>query len=160
MRSLLSREFETGLEKAHSFGGQVILVLAAICGIACNSTILPLSATEWPFCHVSRGSTVSQCLPAFIGFASFTESNTRLRHSLLLLSIQTILPAAAQDVYYRDEIGNISTSHLLVLDDSVEMEIRPRFPLFGGWKTHYIIGYNLPSYEYLYNLGGWLRGRE
>ncbi|XP_066452253.1 dolichyl-diphosphooligosaccharide--protein glycosyltransferase subunit 1 [Eleutherodactylus coqui] len=68
-------------------------------------------------------------------------------------SFKTILPAAAQDVYYRDEIGNISTSHLLVLDDSVEMEIRPRFPLFGGWKTHYLIGYNLPSYEYLYNLG-------
>uniref|UniRef100_A0A2K5QT20 Dolichyl-diphosphooligosaccharide--protein glycosyltransferase subunit 1 n=1 Tax=Cebus imitator TaxID=2715852 RepID=A0A2K5QT20_CEBIM len=66
---------------------------------------------------------------------------------------QTILPAAAQDVYYRDEIGNVSTSHLLILDDSVEMEIRPRFPLFGGWKTHYIVGYNLPSYEYLYNLG-------
>ncbi|XP_075039718.1 dolichyl-diphosphooligosaccharide--protein glycosyltransferase subunit 1 [Mixophyes fleayi] len=68
-------------------------------------------------------------------------------------SFKTILPAAAQDVYYRDEIGNISTSHLMVLDDSVEMEIRPRFPLFGGWKTHYTIGYNLPSYEYLYNLG-------
>ncbi|KAK2091339.1 proteasome regulatory particle base subunit [Saguinus oedipus] len=58
-----------------------------------------------------------------------------------------------KDVYYRDEIGNVSTSHLLILDDSVEMEIRPRFPLFGGWKTHYIVGYNLPSYEYLYNLG-------
>uniref|UniRef100_G3WVG4 Dolichyl-diphosphooligosaccharide--protein glycosyltransferase subunit 1 n=1 Tax=Sarcophilus harrisii TaxID=9305 RepID=G3WVG4_SARHA len=68
-------------------------------------------------------------------------------------SFKTILPAAAQDVYYRDEIGNVSTSHLLILDDSVEMEIHPRFPLFGGWKTHYIIGYNLPSYEYLYNLG-------
>ncbi|XP_043934347.1 dolichyl-diphosphooligosaccharide--protein glycosyltransferase subunit 1 [Protopterus annectens] len=68
-------------------------------------------------------------------------------------SFKTILPAAAQDVYYRDEIGNISTSHLAVLDDSVDMEIRPRFPLFGGWKTHYVIGYNLPSYEYLYNLG-------
>ncbi|XP_006900801.1 PREDICTED: dolichyl-diphosphooligosaccharide--protein glycosyltransferase subunit 1-like [Elephantulus edwardii] len=68
-------------------------------------------------------------------------------------SFKTILPAAAQDLYYRDEIGNVSTSHLLILDDSVEMEIRPRFPLFGGWKTHYIVGYNLPSYEYLYNLG-------
>uniref|UniRef100_A0A8C1J6C4 Dolichyl-diphosphooligosaccharide--protein glycosyltransferase subunit 1 n=2 Tax=Cyprinus carpio TaxID=7962 RepID=A0A8C1J6C4_CYPCA len=68
-------------------------------------------------------------------------------------SFKTILPASAQDVYYRDEIGNISTSHLQVLDDSVEVEIRPRFPLFGGWKTHYIVGYNLPSYEYLYNLG-------
>ncbi|KAI1890882.1 hypothetical protein AGOR_G00158180 [Albula goreensis] len=68
-------------------------------------------------------------------------------------SFKTILPASAQDVYYRDEIGNISTSHLLVLEDSVEVEVRPRFPLFGGWKTHYIIGYNLPSYEYLYTLG-------
>ncbi|KAJ8259828.1 hypothetical protein GJAV_G00173950 [Gymnothorax javanicus] len=68
-------------------------------------------------------------------------------------SFKTILPASAQDVYYRDEIGNISTSHLLVLEDSVEVEVRPRFPLFGGWKTHYLIGYNLPSYEYLYTLG-------
>ncbi|KAL4656008.1 dolichyl-diphosphooligosaccharide-protein glycosyltransferase subunit 1 [Arapaima gigas] len=68
-------------------------------------------------------------------------------------SFKTILPASAQDVYYRDEIGNISTSHLVVLEDSVEVEVRPRFPLFGGWKTHYIIGYNLPSYEYLYTLG-------
>ncbi|XP_061428830.1 dolichyl-diphosphooligosaccharide--protein glycosyltransferase subunit 1 [Lethenteron reissneri] len=68
-------------------------------------------------------------------------------------SFKTILPAAAQDVYYRDEIGNISTSNLLVLDDSVEMEVRPRFPLFGGWKTHYYIGYNLPSYEYLFHHG-------
>ncbi|XP_061281778.1 dolichyl-diphosphooligosaccharide--protein glycosyltransferase subunit 1-like [Bos javanicus] len=68
-------------------------------------------------------------------------------------SFKTILPASAQDVYYRDEIGSIYTRHLLILDDSVEMEMKPRFPLFGGWKTHYIIGYNLPSYEYLYNLG-------
>lgn len=35
----------------------------------------------------------------------------------------------------------------------MEVEVRPRFPLFGGWKTHYMIGYNLPSYEYLYTLG-------
>lgn len=69
-------------------------------------------------------------------------------------SFKTILPAAASDVYYRDEIGNISTSHLRVLEDSVEMDIRPRFPLFGGWKTQYTLGYNLPSYEYLYNSGG------
>ena len=28
-----------------------------------------------------------------------------------------------------------------------------RFPLFGGWKTHYFIGYNVPSYEYLFSSG-------
>lgn len=27
------------------------------------------------------------------------------------------------------------------------------FPLFGGWKTNYLIGYNLPSYEYLFSSG-------
>lgn len=85
-----------------------------------------------------------------LGHISAEVPEVSRRHSAFL---QTILPAAAQDVYYRDEIGNVSTSHLLILDDSVEMEIRPRFPLFGGWKTHYIVGYNLPSYEYLYNLG-------
>lgn len=63
------------------------------------------------------------------------------------------MPAAATDIYYRDEIGNISTSHLRVLEDAVEVDIRPRFPLFGGWKTHYLLGYNLPSYEYLFNSG-------
>merc|ERR1711997_1214821 len=67
---------------------------------------------------------------------------------------KTILPAAASDVYYRDDIGNISTSALRFLDDSVEVELRPRFPLFGGWKTHYLLGYNVPSYEYLYSERG------
>ncbi|XP_033746394.1 dolichyl-diphosphooligosaccharide--protein glycosyltransferase subunit 1-like [Pecten maximus] len=68
-------------------------------------------------------------------------------------SFKTVLPAAAKDVYYRDEIGNISTSNLKELDDMVELELRPRFPLFGGWKTHYYIGYNVPSYQYLFNEG-------
>ena len=66
---------------------------------------------------------------------------------------KTLLPAAARDVYYRDEIGNISTSNLWETANDVELTIRPRFPLFGGWKTHYYIGYNLPSYECLYNKG-------
>ncbi|XP_064088184.1 dolichyl-diphosphooligosaccharide--protein glycosyltransferase subunit 1-like [Macrobrachium nipponense] len=68
-------------------------------------------------------------------------------------SFKTVLPASAKDLYYRDEIGNISTSHMRVLEDAVELDLRPRFPLFGGWKTHYKIGYNVPSYEYLYSSG-------
>ncbi|KAK2177069.1 hypothetical protein NP493_619g00046 [Ridgeia piscesae] len=68
-------------------------------------------------------------------------------------TFKTLLPASARDVYYRDEIGNISTSNLREMDDQMELELRPRFPLFGGWKTHYYIGYNIPSYQYLYNQG-------
>jgi len=68
-------------------------------------------------------------------------------------NFKTLLPAAAKDVYYRDDIGNISTSHLKVMDDAVELDLRPRFPLFGGWKTHYVVGYNVPSYEYVFFKG-------
>lgn len=55
--------------------------------------------------------------------------------------------------FYRDTNGNISTSAMRILKDSVELDLRPRFPLFGGWKTHYILGYNVPSFEYLFNKG-------
>ncbi|GBP29040.1 Dolichyl-diphosphooligosaccharide--protein glycosyltransferase subunit 1 [Eumeta japonica] len=66
-------------------------------------------------------------------------------------SYKTLLPASASDVYYRDTNGNISTSNMKVKKDSVELDLRPRYPLFGGWKTHYTLGYNVPSYEYLYH---------
>jgi len=68
-------------------------------------------------------------------------------------NFKSLLPAAARDVYYRDDIGNISTSHMKVMDDAVELDLRPRFPLFGGWKTHYVVGYNVPSYEYIFYKG-------
>ncbi|CAJ0598613.1 unnamed protein product [Cylicocyclus nassatus] len=71
------------------------------------------------------------------------------------LSSQTILPASVKDIYYRDEIGNISTSAVRLRADSVDVELKPSyiFPLFGGWRTSYVIGYNVPSFEYLYNKG-------
>lgn len=60
-----------------------------------------------------------------------------------------ILPFDAQDIYYRDVIGNISTSEVKVGDDGLELELQPRFPMYGGWKTQFYMGYNLPSAEYL-----------
>ncbi|XP_037935723.1 dolichyl-diphosphooligosaccharide--protein glycosyltransferase subunit 1 [Teleopsis dalmanni] len=65
-------------------------------------------------------------------------------------SYKTYLPASSTRVSYRDSNGNISTSNMRVMRDSVELELRPRYPLFGGWKTHYVLGYNVPTFEYLY----------
>lgn len=66
-------------------------------------------------------------------------------------SYKTLLPASSSGVYYRDSNGNISTSNMKISLDAVELELRPRFTLFGGWKTNYILGYNVPSFEYLFN---------
>lgn len=54
------------------------------------------------------------------------------------------LPAGAKDIYYRDQIGNISTSAIRYVPGAVELRIEPRFPLFGGWKTQFYQGYNVP----------------
>ncbi|EFO85295.1 hypothetical protein CRE_24693 [Caenorhabditis remanei] len=81
------------------------------------------------------------------------QMDRRGRRQPAFQQFTTVLPAQAKDIYYRDEIGNISTSAVRIRADSVDVEIRPRFPLFGGWKTSYIIGYNLPSEEYLYSKG-------
>merc|ERR1712137_31943 len=59
------------------------------------------------------------------------------------------LPKGAVDLYYRDIIGNISTSHAFPHEENVKFEIQPRFVMFGGWKNEFKTGYNLPSSRYL-----------
>merc|ERR1712226_1706220 len=60
------------------------------------------------------------------------------------------LPVHAKNVIYRDAIGNISTSSLSHHKDRVNVELRPRTPLFGGWKSEYTLGFNLPSEKALF----------
>jgi oligosaccharyltransferase complex subunit alpha (ribophorin I) len=55
------------------------------------------------------------------------------------------IPAIAEDVYYRDAIGNISTSHHW----KNKLLIIPRFPMFGGWQTKFCVGYNVPAHHFL-----------
>lgn len=64
------------------------------------------------------------------------------------------LPPRAHSVYFRDEIGNISTSHLWGDLKKTELEIEPRYPMFGGWRTSFFIGYGLPLQDFLFESGG------
>jgi len=59
------------------------------------------------------------------------------------------LPPSASDLYYRDGIGNVSTSHVRHSSRDTTFEIETRFPLFGGWKTEFYYGYTLPSPRFL-----------
>merc|ERR1712157_344023 len=49
-----------------------------------------------------------------------------------------------------DAIGHISTSREKKMKKHVEVECRPRTPLFGGWKSDYTLGFNLPSEKALF----------
>jgi oligosaccharyltransferase complex subunit alpha (ribophorin I) len=63
------------------------------------------------------------------------------------------LPLTAADVYFRDRIGNISTSTVRTTSKNVEVDFLPRFPLFGGWRIRFTIGYNLPTPPFLSTSG-------
>lgn len=55
------------------------------------------------------------------------------------------LPIRSWGLWYRDEIGNVSTSNAIREWDDVKLVLYPRFPILGGWKSNFDIGYNLPS---------------
>ncbi|GMY08770.1 dolichyl-diphosphooligosaccharide--protein glycosyltransferase subunit 1B [Fagus crenata] len=78
-----------------------------------------------------------QSKPSFSGVSSFKHLLARL-------------PPRVHSAYYRDEIGNISSSHLRTDPRKSELEIEPRYPLFGGWKATFVIGYGLPLEDFLF----------
>lgn len=49
------------------------------------------------------------------------------------------------DIYYRDNIGNVSTSVTRHSLHGVELSLLSRFPMYGGWKNAWYQGYNLPT---------------
>jgi len=66
-------------------------------------------------------------------------------------SFITTLPSGAFDIYIKDEIGQLYNFVVDESHDKVDVKIKPRFILYGGWKTEYEIGYTLPSSEYMIN---------
>ena len=62
-----------------------------------------------------------------------------------LLKMDAKLPLRSWGLWYRDEIGNVSTSNARRDMNDVSLELYPRFPILGGWKSNYDIGYNLPT---------------
>lgn len=54
------------------------------------------------------------------------------------------LPVRAHSIYFKDAIGNISTSQVKYGPQSTELIITPRYPLYGGWQTEFVLGYSIP----------------
>uniref|UniRef100_A0A0D6R1Y4 Dolichyl-diphosphooligosaccharide--protein glycosyltransferase subunit 1 n=1 Tax=Araucaria cunninghamii TaxID=56994 RepID=A0A0D6R1Y4_ARACU len=78
------------------------------------------------------------------------QARPNIRGASSFKSLVARLPPRAHSVYYRDEIGNISTSHLKSDTRKTELEIEPRYPMFGGWQATFTIGYGLPLQDFLF----------
>lgn len=112
-----------------------------------------IEVSHWGNIAVEETLIIQNLGAALDGSFSRLDFDYGIGQKTAVKSFKTILFAAAKDIYYRDEIGNISTSMVRESLDYTEVELMPRFPLMGGWKTRYTIGYNLPAYEFLQNSG-------
>ncbi|KAF5393614.1 hypothetical protein D9757_000029 [Collybiopsis confluens] len=63
------------------------------------------------------------------------------------------LPAGIRNTYYYDQIGNVSTSRLRVAPSAARgqknvqssvLELKPRYPIMGGWNYTYTLGWDAP----------------
>ncbi|PNT47113.1 hypothetical protein POPTR_002G006600v4 [Populus trichocarpa] len=82
------------------------------------------------------------------------QARPHLRGASAFRNLVAKLPPRAHSIYYRDEIGNISTSNVWGDPKKTELLIEPRYPLFGGWRTTFTIGYGLPLQDFLFESEG------
>lgn len=62
--------------------------------------------------------------------------------SFALSELKFPLPASSVDPYYYDVIGNVSTSNFRSGKREALLVTKPRYPLFGGWKYPFTVGWN------------------
>lgn len=79
------------------------------------------------------------------GFSRFDFQMKQQASTPSFSQLSALLPSQAHSIYYRDQIGNISTSDMRMTENGIELDTTTRFPLFGGWKTEFYLGYTIPT---------------
>lgn len=57
------------------------------------------------------------------------------------------------DPYFVDDIGNVSTSRFRSNAREANLEIKPRYPMFGGWSYNFKVGWNGELKSFLHKTG-------
>ncbi|KAG2439265.1 hypothetical protein HXX76_004626 [Chlamydomonas incerta] len=68
--------------------------------------------------------------------------------------LRAVLPPSARSLYYVDLIGNISSSNTRKTVQSTIVDIDLRYPLMGGWKVDFMLGYSVPLTGFLSHTKG------
>jgi oligosaccharyltransferase complex subunit alpha (ribophorin I) len=66
-----------------------------------------------------------------------------------LKDLRVPLQVGSADVYFTDTIGNVSTSRFRSSKREALLELKPRYPIFGGWKYPFTIGWNSNAANFL-----------
>ncbi|CAK7220592.1 dolichyl-diphosphooligosaccharide--protein glycosyltransferase subunit 1 [Sporothrix curviconia] len=99
---------------------------------------------------VNHGANLS----ALFNRVKWAQSAYYNPQTFALKELRFPLRAGSEDAYYTDVIGNISTSRFRNGKRESLLEIKPRYPVFGGWTFPFTIGWNSDAAAFLRRLGG------
>lgn len=69
--------------------------------------------------------------------------------TVAITALKVPLKGGSQDAYFIDDIGNVSTSNFRTSSRDALLELKPRYPIFGGWGFPFRIGWNGDLKNYL-----------
>ncbi|RDA88160.1 hypothetical protein CP532_6792 [Ophiocordyceps camponoti-leonardi (nom. inval.)] len=69
--------------------------------------------------------------------------------SVALKEMRFPLQVGSAGAYFTDTIGNVSTSKFRSGKREALLELKPRYPIFGGWRYPFTIGWNVNSAKVL-----------
>ncbi|KAG5921780.1 hypothetical protein E4U42_005709 [Claviceps africana] len=72
----------------------------------------------------------------------FVQSEQSKPPTTALKDIRVPLHARSIDPYFTDVIGNVSTSRFRRNKREALLELKPRYPIYGGWNYPFTIGWN------------------
>ncbi|KAK4105898.1 Ribophorin I [Parathielavia hyrcaniae] len=92
-----------------------------------------------------RGANLS----ALFNRVKWQQSQYYQPTTFALKELKFPLRVGSADAYYTDVIGNVSTSRFRSNKREALLEIKPRYPVFGGWKYPFTIGWNSDAKTFL-----------
>ncbi|ORY57488.1 Ribophorin I [Pseudomassariella vexata] len=93
-------------------------------------------------------------LSALFNRVKWAQSQYYNPQSYALKEMKFPLRVGSKDAYFTDAIGNVSTSRFRSNKREAVLEIKPRYPIFGGWKYPFTIGWNADAKHYLRKQAG------
>lgn len=88
----------------------------------------------------SRLDYVRQAAKYTLNIASFKKADIKLA-------------SYVREPYFTDLVGNVSTSNFRQDGAGSLLEIRPRFPVFGGWNYNFTIGWSADLKHFIKSIG-------
>lgn len=110
-----------------------------------------IEVSHWGNIYVEEGYEVKNTGARHTGaFSRLKYAHTYNGKANSFRDMRAVLPASAHHTYYVDLIGNISTSNVRRGLSQTTIDFELRYPLMGGWKVDFTLGYSVPLAGFLF----------